>query len=139
VNPDNIPSFHDDPWVNLLRPYVSRAVAALACGGVYVEDSWLDPRDPRDATIVYSLPHEAGLRAAVWDEVTGWRHGLFLGGHQGIRTTLSGTEYLGGGMLPPARELMGRLRDGSSEPRCEYRSVDHLRDGLDDLLRSTGG
>ena len=135
MNLDNIPSFHDDPWVNLLHPYIIEAVAALARGGVHVEDSWLDPRNPRDATIVYSLAHESGQRAAVWDEVTGWRHGGFIAGHQGIRTALSDAEYLGGGVLPTATELVGRLRDGLSAPRCEYRSVENVRDGLDDALR----
>ena len=45
------PVAHLDPWVNVLRGYVMRAVESLATGGVLVERSWLDPRDPRDATI----------------------------------------------------------------------------------------
>lgn len=133
---DNMPSPHPDPWIDLLRGYVTEAVEALRAGGMLVERSWLDPRDPRDATVVYSTSgnESAGLEALVWDEVTGWRQGQFEGGQPGIRTTLSAARYLGGGVLLDGGSLARRVRDGASEPRREYRAVTDLRDGLDDGL-----
>ncbi len=131
---DNIPLPHPDPWIELTRHYVTEAVQALGAGGLKIERSWLDPRDPRDATIVYSVPHLADLRAVVWDEVTGWRQGGFEDGRQGVRTKLSDMTYLGGGVLLSGAELTGRLLADPSEPRREYRSVTDLRDGLDDRL-----
>lgn len=131
---DNIPLPHHDPWIELTRRYVTEAVFALDARGLKVEHSWLDPRDPRDATIVYSTPDGAACQAAVWDEVTGWRQGRFESGRPGVRTDLSGVTYLGGGILLSSTELVGRLLAGTSEPRREYRSVSDLRDGLDDAL-----
>ena len=131
---DNIPLPHPDLWIDLTRRYVTAAVQALESGGLKVDRSWLDPRDPRDATIVYSHPEIGGLRALVWDEVTGWRHGSFIHGRQGIRTGLSGVAYLGGGVLPGGADLLARLQGQISEPRREHRSIADLRDGLDDAL-----
>jgi hypothetical protein len=109
----------------------------LVASGLYVQDSWLDPMGPRDATFVYTDP-TAGVPgkefALVWDEVTGWRMGGFESGHQGVRTVLSDTKYLGGGVLPQGSDLFNRLRAGVSEPQHQYRSVADLRDGLDDAL-----
>ena len=50
------PPHHPDPWVDLLYGYVTRAVTGLESGGLQVERSWLDPRNPRDATIIYTDP-----------------------------------------------------------------------------------
>jgi hypothetical protein len=134
---ENLPSVHPDPWVNVLRGYVTRSVEALANGGLLVERSWLDPRGPRDATIVFSHPASnvsAEKLALVWDEVTGWRRGIFKSGEQGVRTVLSGTSYVGGGVLLDEQELAGRVLAGATESRHEYRSVASLHDGLDDAL-----
>lgn len=131
---DNIPLPHPDPWIDLTRPYITHAALAIGASGLVVVDTWLDPRNPRDATIVYSCPEVAHRRALVWDEVTGWRHGRFEGGHQGIRTTLSDVAYLGGGILPAGADLTARLLAGVSEPRREYRSFDDINDGFDDAL-----
>jgi Family of unknown function (DUF6292) len=131
------PAPHPDPWVNLLRSHVTKAVEALTAGGLQVERSWLDPRDPRDATIIYSHPASnvsAEKQALVWDEVTGWRSGAFEGGRQGVRTVLSDSSYLGGGILLGGEELVGRVLARVSEPRREYRTVTSLRDGLDEAL-----
>jgi hypothetical protein len=106
-----------------------------------VERSWLDPRNPRDATIIFTHPASnvsAEKLALVWDEVTGWRRGVFESGQQGIRTVLSSTTYLGGGILPDGQELVSRVLAGTSEPRREHRSVADVRDGLDDALRTQG-
>ena len=131
------PPHHPDPWVDLLYGYVTRAVTGLESGGLQVERSWLDPRNPRDATIIYTDPASnvsADELALVWDEVTGWRGGAFLVGQQGVRTVLSEPVHLGGGVLPDESELLGRVLAGANEPRCEYRSVADVRDGLDDAL-----
>jgi hypothetical protein len=116
---------------------VTRAVEALTAGGLRVERSWLDPRDPRDATIIYTHPASnasAKKLALVWDEVTGWRSGVFEGGRPGVRTVVSDTSYLGGGILLGREELAGRVLARVSEPRREYRAVTSLHDGLDEAL-----
>jgi Family of unknown function (DUF6292) len=131
------PAPHDDPWVDVLRGYVTTAVESLAQGGLTVERSWLDPRNPRDATIIFTHPASnvsAEKLALVWDEVTGWRRGVFQSGQQGVRTELADSAYLGGGVLLDDADLVGRVLVGASEPRREYRSVTDLRDGLDNAL-----
>jgi Family of unknown function (DUF6292) len=128
---------HSDPWVDVLRGYVTESVEAIKAGGLLVDRSWLDPRNPRDATIIFTHPASnvsAEKLALVWDEVTGWRRGVFVSGEQGVRTVLSGTDYLGGGLLPEGQELVGRVLAGASEGRREHRSVASLHDGLDDAL-----
>jgi hypothetical protein len=134
MNEDSIPQLHPDPWIGLTRPYITAAVAALTGAGLWVQRSWLDPRDPRDATLVYSSPGPDRLRALVWDEVAGWRHGRFEGGAQGTRTRLSDVSHLGGGVLPSGAEVVSRLLGLVSEPQRQYRRVSDLRDGLDDRL-----
>jgi hypothetical protein len=132
-----IPAPHDDPWVDVLRGYITDAVEALSQGGLAVERSWLDPRNPRDATIIFTHPASnvsAEKLALVWDEVTGWRSGVFQSGERGVRTVLSATAYLGGGVLPQGTGLVGRVLAGASEPRREYRSVADRQDGLDSAL-----
>jgi hypothetical protein len=133
LNAKIIPDRHADPWVDLLRSYVSGAVEALTLGGLLVERSWLDPMGPRDATILYASSSKITM-ALVWDEVTGWRHGRYLGGQQGVRTALETPAYLGGGVLLGGRELTRRVISGESRPRHEYRSAEDLRDGLDGTL-----
>jgi hypothetical protein len=131
------PAAHPDPWVNVLHGYVTRATERLAAGGLLVECSWLDPRDPRDATIIFSDPasNVSGEKLAlVWDEITGWRRGTFVGGEQGVRTELADVSYLGGGVLASEHDLVNRVLAGASEPLCANRSVADLRDGLDDAL-----
>jgi hypothetical protein len=141
MNGSTTPPAHPDPWVDVLHGYVTRSVEALTAGGLMVESSWLDPRDPRDATIILTHPASsvsAEKLALVWDEVTGWRRGVFESGQQGVRTVLSAATYLGGGMLPDGQELVSRVLAAVSEPRREHRSVTDGRDGLDDALRTQG-
>jgi hypothetical protein len=128
---------HDDPWVDVLRGYVTKAVDNLTAGGLAVERSWLDPRDPRDATIIFTHPASnvsAGQLAVVWDEIAGWRRGTFESGQPGVRTVLSGTTYLGGGLLLEDTEFVGRVLTAVGEQRREYRTAGDLRDGLDSAL-----
>ena len=137
MNDRTTPPAHPDPWVDVLRSYITRAVESLTASGLLVERSWLDPRDPRDATIIFTHPASnvsAPKLALVWDEVSGWRRGSFESGQQGERTVLSGTSYLGGRMVPSYRELTSRVLSGADEPRRAHRAVTDLRDGLDDAL-----
>jgi hypothetical protein len=132
-----MPMRHPDPWVDILHCYVTRATKRLSAGGFLIESSWLDPRDPRDATIVFRYPAARipdSKSALVWDEVGGWRQGAFMSGQQGERTVLTDVHYLGGGILPGEDELAGRVLAETSELRREYRSVTDLRDGLDEAL-----
>jgi hypothetical protein len=131
---DSMPLSHPDPWVNVLRGYVTEAVEAIDEHGLVVERSWLDPRDPRDATIIFSHPAAVTELGLVWDEVTGWRCGIFESGAQGVRTVLSDTRYLGGALLLSGQDLAGRVLAGAAEPRREHRSVADRHDGLDDSL-----
>lgn len=136
----SIPDAHPDPWLNILRGYVSATVSALAAGGLRPEASWLDPRDPRDATILLAGDAQTTstrpLRALVWDEETGWRSGDYVSGEPGVRTELADPRHVGGGVLVAPGELTGRLQAGVIEPRRVHRSRHDLRDGLDDLLRT---
>lgn len=137
MKPGYTPRKHADPWVDLTRDYVEKAVWSLTDAGLKVDRSWLDPRNPRDATIIFSDPASnvsARELALVWDEVTGWRRGIFESGQQGVRTALTRVGYLGGGVLPDGGELARRVVTRASESRVEYRSAASLHDGLDDHL-----
>jgi Family of unknown function (DUF6292) len=139
MKPGCTPQRHPDPWVDLIRGYISTAVRSLSDAGLEVRRSWLDPRDPRDATITFADPASSGPAselAVVWDEVTGWRHGVFESGQQGVRTALTRVAYLGGGILPDGLELARRVLSGASESPVQHRSAVSLNDGLDDLLGS---
>ena len=136
MNQGNIPNAHPDPWVDLTRGYVTEAISALKLRGLQVDRSWLDPCDPRDATIVYTSS-TVELRALVWDEETGWRDGAFVDGHPGVRTVLSDVSYIDGGPLVRAGELARRVIEGSRGDRRAYRSYREVRDGFDDTLRNS--
>jgi len=124
------PNPHHDPWVDLIRGYITSTVQALQQGGLNVDRSWLDPSDPRDATIVL----DDG--ALTWDEQTGWQRGGFVGGQQGVRTVLAAPARLGGGVLPRPGALAAALRqDRPLTPApATYRSFTD-RDGFDEALR----
>jgi hypothetical protein len=122
------PLQHRVPRVNTTRNYVTQSVHALIQQGLAVNRSWLDPTDPRDATIVL-----ADTRALVWDEMTGWRIGLFRSGTQGVRSALDGAVHLGGGPLPSPAEVARRAGGGMSAPERHYRSYADS-DGFDEVL-----
>lgn len=131
------PGPHSDAWVNLLHGYVTDTVWALQNHGLRVQRSWLDPSDPRDATIVYEPSGSAATEALalVWDEEYGWRSGGFAEGRPGTRTTLTAPVHLGGGVLPAPADVAARAHGGRARPARRYRSYADLRDGLDDALR----
>lgn len=124
------PQQHPIPRVETTRNYVTRCVRTLSARGLLVDRSWLDPSDPRDATVVLD-----DSRALVWDETTGWQFGAFRAGEQGVRTTLDGAVGLGGGPLPAPAELAWRIVSGATAPLVEYRSYT-ASDGFDEVLRS---
>ncbi|MEU8250183.1 DUF6292 family protein [Nonomuraea sp. NPDC048916] len=126
---------HPDPWVDLTHGYVSQVVGELSGQGVRIDRSWLDPADPRDATVIIRDGAHQPL-ALVWDEETGWRHGIFESGCQGVRTRLSAAAGLGGGILPSGNEVAWRLKARTVAEHVKYRSCADVRDGLDDKLRT---
>jgi hypothetical protein len=127
------PQQHPVPHVNTTRNYVTRCVRALVREGLVVDRSWLDPCDPRDATVILG-----DARALVWDEMTGWRAGVFHHGEQGVRrTTLGDPVHLGGGPLPPPEELAWRACSGTAAFRRVYRSYADA-DGFDEALHTYG-
>jgi hypothetical protein len=124
------PRQHPDSRVDLTRNYVTASVRTLLRQGLIVERSWLDPSDPRDATVVLGDD-----RALVWDETAGWRVGRFEAGEPGIRTVLGGPVRLGGGPLPAPAELARRVAAGRDAARRKHRSYAD-RDGFDEALRA---
>lgn len=130
----NEPLAHPDEWVELTRGYITAVVRELVANGVHVSESWLDPRDPRDATLMLSV--DTGRRALVWDEENGWRHGGFVAGRQGERTVLDDVAHLGGGVLPEPAAVASRFLAGHAEEARQYRSHADLCDGFDTELRS---
>jgi hypothetical protein len=133
----SLPGMHENPWLNLLHGYVSEAVTALQNQGLSVDRSWLDPCDPRDATIVYTVDDKTN--ALVWDEEHGWRVGRYESGRQGERTRLTEPAHLGGGVLIEPRAMAHRLVTGATAPGNKLRSYGDVRDGLDDILRRAYG
>jgi hypothetical protein len=134
---DITPEAHPDPWLNLLQAYVSEATEALRDGGLKVQRAWLDPSDPRDATILYAVA-ATDPRALVWDEEQGWREGKYVSGEQGVRTVLDGARHVGGQLLPSARRLAHDVHGGITTAPVRFRSYQDVRDGLDDALVSGG-
>ncbi|GIH25423.1 hypothetical protein Aph01nite_37330 [Acrocarpospora phusangensis] len=122
------PQPYSDAWLALPAAYIARVARVLNA-----DRWWDDPCDPRDGTIL--LP---GGFALVWDEESGWRHGVFLSGRQGVRTELAGVRYLGGGVLPEPGSVAGLLPGDVERP--VYRSYRDFGDGLDgELLSYAGG
>ncbi|MQY07205.1 DUF6292 family protein [Actinomadura macrotermitis] len=128
---DITPAPHEDPALELLRPYLTEAVLALHNAGVTVVRSWLDPSGPRDATIVL-----ADGRALVWDEETGWRVGPYVAGEQGVRTVLADAVHLGGGVLPVPSEVVWRLLAGITGSCVKYRAHDENPAAFDAVVRA---
>ena len=140
MDPNILPSAHPNAWINLLRGYVTSIVCDLSRHGITVHRSWLDPTDPRDATILYTPPsgwaRKQSAHALVWDEQTGWRTGQFVSGESGVRTVLSTPTYIGGGLLPTGGDVAWKIGSGATTMRRSFRSYGDIRDGLDDALRN---
>jgi hypothetical protein len=122
------PAPHPDPNVNETHGYITATVEALDALNLRVDDSWLDPKGPVDATIV------TDSFALVWDEWRGWVRGDYVSGRQGERTVLANATDLGGGLLLDPRELAVLVRDGRTAAPAPDRPAD-ARDGLFDGLR----
>jgi hypothetical protein len=131
------PEPHADRWVNHTLGYMTVLSGTLAGRGVRIERSWLDPCDPRDATITYKSAGE--LYALVWDEMTGCRIGRFVSGCPGVRTELADPVYISDGVLADPREVAARLLAGVGTARREFRSYADVRDGFEDALRRYAG
>jgi hypothetical protein len=121
-----MPSGHPDPEVEATRPYITAVVLALLGEGIVVRRSWLDPRGPRDATIVFGVNS-----ALVWDEETGWRRGEYVSGEQGERTVLARAAALGGGVLPPGTEVAARVKEDVRLTPEVYRKYTDICDGFE--------
>ncbi|MFB4313367.1 DUF6292 family protein [Actinomadura sp. 21ATH] len=133
MSDSTLPARHEDPALDLLRPYITASARALLAAGVELERSWLDPSGPRDATIVCRLKGET--RALVWDEESGWRIGGFISGRPGERTQLSDARYLGQEVLPRPEKVAKAVVTDSTHPARKYR--DHFDDpaSFDDTVR----
>jgi hypothetical protein len=131
---DALPSPGTLTWVELPGFYVDATRTALEAAGIPVADSWIDPMDPRDATIVLES------LALVWDEVGGWRHGRFVSGRKGVRTVLEDGRSFGGGLLPEPSMVVAAVRcvlDGTvigTQERPVFRHCTDLGDGTDERL-----
>ncbi|ROO82681.1 hypothetical protein EDD29_0163 [Actinocorallia herbida] len=127
---------HPDRWVNLPAPHAVLLILELQRRGHVVVRAHMDPCGPRDYTIVLRDKATSQLTALVWDEESGLRHGRFVSGRQGERTRLENAVHLGGGLLPPACDVVDRMENGVSEPYRRYRAHTDLLDGFDDRLRA---
>ncbi|WP_396452488.1 DUF6292 family protein [Actinomadura sp.] len=119
---------HSDPFVDVIRGYVTCVGDALQAQGAPLSKVWLDPANPRDATFVL------GLRALVWNESEGFVLGEFVSGEPGVRTVLRDPVRLGGGVLPEPRSVPHLLERGAVEAPAAVRAVDAGHDGFEDAL-----
>lgn len=124
----DLPEPYSEDWLRLPVFYVRQVAESL---GERVDQWWDDPFDPRDATIRLT-----DGTALVWDEESGWRHGRFVSGEQGVRTRLAGVRHLGGGVLPAPGRVVTLLDETAygSAWRPAYRSYRHYEDGFDAAL-----
>lgn len=131
-----LPQPYTPAWVMMPEDYVRRVADALNEAGVAVAKWWIDPADPRDATIRVM----DGSLALVWDEETGWRCGPFVAGEQGVRTQLARAVYLGTEVLPEPAAVVAALRASAASDApvrttpTVYRSYRDLHDGFDSRL-----
>jgi len=124
------PERHPHPWVNLPFHYVQAVLWELERTGHVIDRAWLDPSDPRDATIVFT-----NLQALTWDESRGWLAGDYVGGEQGVRTVLADARQLVRKILPSSAEVATAVvRDLGTDP-VQLRAYG-TRDGLDEQLRA---
>lgn len=113
----------------MIRGFISANVDALTALGFTLDDCWLDPSGPVDATL--KLPQFT----CVWNEQDGWSAGEFVSGRQGERTVLANARLLGGGVvLDPARFAV-LLRDGATAEPTKPRPI-RARDGMNDSLQA---
>ncbi|MFD0685387.1 DUF6292 family protein [Actinomadura fibrosa] len=135
MSDNGMPPGHEDPSLDLLRPYITRSAMALREAGVALEQSWLDPCGPRDATIRFVKDGQG--HALVWDEETGWRLGGFVSGRPGERTRLRDVRYLGGELLLEPGEVARRVVSGETAPYEKFRGHDEDTETFDATMRAT--
>ena len=135
MSESTLPPRHEDPSLDLLRPYITASAQALREAGTELERSWLDPRSPRDATILCRL--EDRTCGLVWDEESGWRVGGFVSGRPGERTRLSNPRYFGTGVLPPPAEVASEVLAGERRPYRKFRSHSEDPEVFDAQLRAS--
>jgi hypothetical protein len=123
------PAPHPNPNVDEARGYITATVQALDALSLHVDESWLDPMGPIDATIV------TDSFALVWDEWRGWVRGDYVSGRQGERTMLDNATEIGGQLLLDPRELAVLVRSGLTAGPVAHRPAG-ARDGLFDGLRT---
>lgn len=137
MSDNGMPPSHEDPSLDLLRPYITRSAMALREVGVELEQSWLDPSGPRDATIRYT--RDGRSHALVWDEETGWRLGGFVSGRPGERTALADARYLGGELLLEPGEVARRVVEDEAAPYRKFRDHDDAPERFDETVRAFAG
>jgi hypothetical protein len=123
------PAPHPDQDVDEARGYITAAVEALHALALPVDQSWLDPKGPIDATIL------TNSFALVWNEWRGWVRGDYVSGRQGERTVLENAAEVGGGLLLDPCELAVLVRNGRTAAPVAHRPAG-ARDGLFDGLRA---
>jgi hypothetical protein len=131
------PQPHQDSFLDALRPYIASVVLELSESGWGVSCSWLDPFDPRDATVVFRSETNAP-EALVYDEETGWRVGRFVSGEPGVRTVLAGARTLNAGLLPAPAEVARCLAEQDFTEPTMFRHHNDLYDGYEERLRLAG-
>jgi hypothetical protein len=126
--PSERPVSHPNSEVDVIRGFITASIDATRALGVTVEDCWLDPSGPVDATLRFR-----GF-ACVWTEQNGWTRGEFVSGIQGERTVLANPVLLGGGVLLDPYEFAVLLRDGTTAVQTPTRAI-RARDGLTEALQ----
>jgi hypothetical protein len=119
---------HPDRWVNRPWGFITGITGQLIKAGFVIDRAWMDPSQPRDATLVLS-----DLRAITWDEDRGLLLGRYVSGHQGERTVLTGSVQLSKRILMEPAAVPAAVRAGRGTKPTQLRSYG-TRDGLDEAL-----
>jgi hypothetical protein len=119
---------HPDHWVNHPSGYIKGIIGHLITTGFVIDRAWMDPCQPRDATLVLS-----DLRAITWDEDRGLLLGRYVSGHQGERTVLADPVQLSKRILMEPAAVPAAVRAGRGTKPTQLRSHG-TRDGLDEAL-----
>lgn len=119
---------HPDRWVNHPSGYITGIMGHLITTGFVIDRAWMDPCQPRDATLVLS-----DLRAITWDEDRGLLLGRYVSGRQGERTVLADPVQLSKSILMEPAAVPAAVRAGRGTEPTRLRRHG-TRDGLDEAL-----